>query len=44
MEFNFIQMAVSAGHVVAYKIGPVLKHIINYVQLYFTNDFRNLKL
>ena len=35
MENNFIQMAASAGHVVAYKIGPIFKHIIDFVQLYF---------
>ena len=28
MENNFIQMAVSAGHVVVYTIGPIFKHII----------------
>ena len=41
MENNFIQMADSAGHTVAYTIGPILKHIIGYVQLYFTNGFTN---
>ena len=30
MENNFIQMAASAGHAVAYMIGPIIK------QLYFT--------
>ena len=28
MESNFIQMAASAGHEVAYTIGLILKHII----------------
>ena len=37
MENNFIQMAVSAGHTVAYTIGQIFKHIIDCVQLYFTN-------
>ena len=27
MENNFIQMAASAGHAVAYMIGPIFKHI-----------------
>ena len=29
MENNFIQMAALAGHAVAYKIGPIFKHIID---------------
>ena len=29
MEKNFIQMAASAGHVVAYTIRPIFKHIID---------------
>ena len=29
MENNFIQMAAWAGHVVAYTIGPIFKHIID---------------
>ena len=29
MENNFIQMAASAGHAVAYTIGPIFKHIID---------------
>ena len=37
MENNFIQMAASVGHAVAYTIGPIFEHIIDYVQLYFTN-------
>ena len=44
MENNFIQMAASAGHAVAYTIGPISKHIIDYVQLYSTNDFTNIVL
>ena len=44
MENNFIQMAASAGHVVAYKIGPIFKHNIDCVQLYFTNGFMNIVL
>ena len=34
MANNFIQMAASAGHAVAYTIGPIFKHIIDCVQLY----------
>ena len=38
MKNNFIQMAASAGHVIAYTIGPIFKHcFIDCVQLYFTN-------
>ena len=39
MEDNFIQMAASAGHAVAYTIGSFLS-----VQLYFTNGFMNIVL
>ena len=42
MENNFIQMAASAGHAVAYTIGLIFKHIIDCVQLYFTNGFTNI--
>ena len=42
MENNFIQMAASAGFAVAYTIGPSFKHIIDCVQLYFTNGFTNI--
>ena len=35
MENNFIQMAASAGHV-------FFKHIIDCVQLYFTNGFTDI--
>ena len=44
MENNFIQMAVSVGHTVAYTIGPIFKHIIDCVQLYFTNGYTNIIL
>ena len=44
MENNFIQMAASTGQAVAYTIAPIFKHIIDYVQLYFTNDFTNIVL
>ena len=37
MEDNFIQIAASAGHAGAYTIGSIFKHIIDCVQLYFTN-------
>ena len=37
-------MAALAGHAVAYTIGPILKYIIDCVQLYFTNDFTNIVL
>ena len=42
MENNFIQMAASAGNAVAYTLGQIFKHIIDCVQLYFTNDFTNI--
>ena len=42
MENNFIQMAASAGHAIACTIGTIFKHIIDCVQLYLTNDFRNI--
>ena len=35
MAINIIQMAASAVHAVAYTIGPIFKHIIDCVQLYF---------
>ena len=44
MENNFNQIAASAGHVVAYTIAPIFKHIIDCVQLYFSNDFTNIVL
>ena len=42
MENNFIQLAASAYLAVAYMIGPILKHTIDCVQLYFTNGFMNI--
>ena len=42
MENNFIQMAASAGYAVTYTIGPILKHVNDCVQLYFTNGFTNI--
>ena len=42
MENNFIQMAASAGHAVVYTIVLIFKHIIDCVQLYFTNGFTNI--
>ena len=39
MTNNFIQMAASAGHAVAFTIGPILRHIIGCDQLYFTSGF-----
>ena len=44
MENNFIQMAASAGYAVIYTISPIFKHIIDCVQVYFTNDFTNIVL
>ena len=44
MENNFIQMAASTSHAVAYTIGPIFNHIIDFVQLYFTNAFTNIIL
>ena len=44
MKNNFIQMAASASHAVAYAIGPIFKRIIHCVQLYFTNSFTNIVL
>ena len=44
MENNFIQMAASASHAVAYTIGLIFKHIIYCVQLYFNNSFTNIVL
>ena len=42
MENNFIQIAASAVHdAVAYRIGPIFKHIIDCVQLYFINGITN---
>ena len=44
MENNFIQLAASAGHAVAYTIDPIFKHITDCGQLYFTNSFTNIVL
>ena len=44
MENNFIQMAGSVGPAVAFTIDPIFKHIIDCVQLYFTNGFTNIVL
>ena len=44
MENNFIQTAASAGHAAGYTIGPIMKHIIDCMQLYFTNGFSNIVL
>ena len=41
MENNFIQMA---GHAVAYTNGSIFKHIIDCVQLDFTNIHPNIVL
>ena len=37
MENNFIQIVASVDHAVAYTIRPVIKYIIDCVELYFTN-------
>ena len=42
MEDNFIQKAASAGHAVAYTIGSIFKHIIDCVQMYFSNGLTNI--
>ena len=42
MQSNFLQMATSADHAVAYTIGPIFKHIFDCVQLDFTNGFTNI--
>ena len=42
MVNNFIQMTASAAHAVACTIGSIFKHIIDCVQLYFTNGFTNI--
>ena len=44
MENNFIQMAASAAYAVAYTIGPIFKHIMDCVQLYFINGFTYIVL
>ena len=42
MENNFIQMAASADHALAYTIGPICKHIIDCVRLQLANGFANI--
>ena len=42
MENNFIQLAASVGYAVAHTIATIFKHIIDFVQLYFTNGFTNI--
>ena len=44
MENNSIPMAALANHTVAYTFAPIFKHIIDCVQLYFTNGFTNIVL
>ena len=44
MANNFIQMATSAGHAVAYTIRTIFKHFIDFGQLYLTNGFTNIVL
>ena len=44
MENNYIQLAASAGHAVAYTFGSIFKHIIYCVQLYFINGFTRVVL
>ena len=44
MENNFIQMTASAGDAVAYTIGSIFKHIIDCVQLNFSNGFTSIVL
>ena len=44
MENNFIQIAALAGHAVAYTIGLIFMHIIDCMQLYFTNGSTNIVL
>ena len=46
MENNFIQTVASAGHAVAvaYTTCLIFKHIVDCVQLYFTNGFTNIVL
>ena len=44
MKNNFIQMAASAGHAVAYTISSIFEYIIYCVHLYFTNGFTNISL
>lgn len=34
-----MQLAALAGHAVVYMIGPIFKHIIDYLQLHLTNGY-----
>ena len=43
MENNFIQMAASAGHAVAYAIGTIFKHIIDSVFHQWLHEYYPLK-
>ena len=43
MENNFTQMAASGGHAVAYTIGPISKHIIDFVQHQWLHEYCPLK-
>ena len=44
MENNFIQMAASAGHTVAYTIGPIFfKHIIDCLKPLVTSRMLSFK-
>ena len=42
MENNFIQMAASVDHAVAYTIGPIFKDTVDCVPLFFTSGFTNI--
>ena len=44
MENNFIEMTASAGHAVAYMIGPIFNFFIECVQMYFTKGSPNIIL
>ena len=44
MEYNFIQMAASAGHAIAYRSGTIFKQIIHCVQLHLANGITNIIL
>ena len=43
MENNFIRMAASAGHTVAYMLGPIFKHVIDCVFHQWLNEYCPLK-
>ena len=44
MENNIIEMVALAAHAVACMIVRIFKHIIDFVQLYFSNGFMNIVL